>query len=540
MSKKKQLWQKRVDELLLKEIIDKSSAEGLTEMINSPDDENFTLVEEVLKDSIRKKLSENLNTGQSDAFYKIVDFLENPQHEALVLKGYAGTGKTFLVKRIIEYIAQTDHRKRIAISAPTNKAVQVLFMNSPSNTESLHAYILDDIFDADSRLVYSTIHKLLGLREIITDDGHQLFQADPRSGSSLDNYDFLIVDEVSMLDDKLCNEIMKFADRTRIIFMGDPAQIPPVGKNDSIPFSKNQPYNLNYIELTEIMRQKGDNPIIKLSFEVRNNLTKDHAVPVINTELNDKDHGVIRLDSVTDRDAVKPLLEKYFKTEEFKLNSDYMKVIAWRNKTVSYINDTVREILYGVNPATYVVGEKLIVNKPVFEKITKDFKGRAYQNWQIKFNTSDELEVQKVTVVNKSFREDNYRLDMKMYKLDIINDNPMKDGKTRSTIFVVHEDSVADYEALLLQTKNSAKVTRVPKNWVTHFNIQKWSANITYNYAITGHKSQGSTYKNVLVIEEDLDMNRKVVERNRIKYTVFSRPTDRLYVLRKNLSNGPT
>jgi hypothetical protein len=55
MSKKKELWQKRVNELLLKEMIEQSAADGLTQMINSPDDENFTLVEEVLKDSIRKK-----------------------------------------------------------------------------------------------------------------------------------------------------------------------------------------------------------------------------------------------------------------------------------------------------------------------------------------------------------------------------------------------------------------------------------------------------------------------------------------------------
>lgn len=536
MSKKKELWQKRVDELLLKEIIDKEAAEGLTQMISSPDNENFTLVEEVLKDSIRKKLSENLNTGQSDAFYKIVDFLENPQHDALVLKGYAGTGKTFLVKRIIEYIAQTDHKKTIAISAPTNKAVNVLYMNSPANVESMHAYILDDIFDANSRLVYSTIHKLLGLKEVITDEGEQLFQVDSFSKSDLSNYDFLIVDEVSMLDDKLCNEIMKLSKEIHIIFMGDPAQIPPVKKDNSIPFSANQPYNFNVVELTEIMRQKGDNPIIKLSFEIRNNLSKANPVPVIITELNDKDHGVVFMDSITERTAVRPLLEKYFKTEEFKLNSDYMKVIAWRNKTVAYVNNTVREILYGVNPATYVIGEKLIVNKPIFEKTLVERGRKSYHNWVVKFSTSEEFEIESITIIEKTMREEQYNLRMKFYELDIIVDNPMKGGICWSTIYVVHEDSIADYEQLLAMSKTTAKVTRIPKNWVTHFNIQKWSANVTYNYAITGHKSQGSTYKNVLVIEEDLDMNKKIVERNRIKYTVFSRPTDRLYVLRKNLS----
>lgn len=534
MSKKKELWQKRVDELLLKEIIDKEAAEGLTQMINSPDNENFTLVEEVLKDSIRKKLSENLNTGQNDAFYKMVDFLENPQHDALVLKGYAGTGKTFLVKRIIEYIAQTDHRKTIAISAPTNKAVNVLFRDSPSNAESMHAYVLDDIFDANSRLVYSTIHKLLGLKEIITESGEQLFQTDARSKSDLSNYNVLIVDEVSMLDDKLCTEIMKLCKDIRIIFMGDPAQIPPVKKDDSIPFRINQPYNLNIVELTEIMRQKEGNPIIKVSFEVRNNLTKEHAVPVIKTEVNEEGHGVIFMDNITEREYVKPLLEKYFKTDEFKANSDFMKVIAWRNKTVSYINKVVREILYGEKPATYVVGEKLIANKPIFEKTVVTRGRNKYDNWSVKYSTSEEFEIANVGTIEKYMSEGNYSVKLTFYKLDIIVDNAMKGGMSKDTIYVIHEDSAVEYEMLLDASKKLAKATFFPQNWAIHFNIQKWSANVTYNYAITGHKSQGSTYKNVLVIEEDLDMNKKVVERNRIKYTVFSRPTDRLYVLRTN------
>jgi len=538
MSKKKELWQKRVDELLLKEIIDKEAAEGLTQMISSPDNENFTLVEEVLKDSIRKKLSENLNTGQNDAFYKMVDFLENPQHDALVLKGYAGTGKTFLVKRVIEYIAQTDHKKTIAISAPTNKAVNVLFKDSPANAESMHAYVLDDIFDANSRLVYSTIHKLLGLKEIITENGDQLFQVDSRSESDLSNYNVLIVDEVSMLDDKLCTEIMKLCKKIRIIFMGDPAQIPPVKRTDSIPFSTKHSYSFNIVELTEIMRQKEGNPIIKVSFEIRNNLTKEHPVPIIKTELNEEGHGVIFMDNITERDYVKPLLEKYFKTEEFKLNSDFMKVIAWRNRTVAYINSVVRGILYGEKPDTYVVGEKLIANKPIFEKSIVTRGRNKYDKWSVKYSTSEEFEIANVSKIDKYMHEGSHTIQLTFYKLDIIVDNAMKGGVSKDTIYVIHEDSAQEYADLLERTKQLAKATFFPQNWAVHYNIQKWSANVTYNYAITGHKSQGSTYKNVLIIEEDLDMNKKVVERNRIKYTVFSRPTDRLYVLRTNLSSN--
>ena len=70
--------------------------------------------------------------------------------------------------------------------------------------------------------------------------------------------------------------------------------------------------------------------------------------------------------------------------------------------------------------------------------------------------------------------------------------------------------------------------------WVTYFNILKWNAEVGYNYAITAHKSQGSTYTHVILIEEDMEGNKRTVERNRIKYTAYSRPTNKLFILRKN------
>ena len=53
------------------------------------------------------------------------------EYNGVVLKGYAGTGKTYLVKRIIEYASIADPKHKEAITAPTNKAVHVLHKNSP-------------------------------------------------------------------------------------------------------------------------------------------------------------------------------------------------------------------------------------------------------------------------------------------------------------------------------------------------------------------------------------------------------------------------
>ena len=54
---------------------------------------------------------------------------------------------------------------------------------------------------------------------------------------------------------------------------------------------------------------------------------------------------------------------------------------------------------------------------------------------------------------------------------------------------------------------------------------------MSYSYEITAHKAQGSTYDNAFVLEADMDINRKIKERNRIKYTAFTRPKYKLFVI---------
>tara|TARA_R110000868_G_scaffold8307_3_gene43386 strand:- start:6407 stop:7405 length:999 start_codon:yes stop_codon:yes gene_type:complete len=312
----------------------------------------------------------------------------------------------------------------------------------------------------------------------------------------------------------------------------DPAQIPPVNRIDSIPFKTNHKYSFKTVELTEIMRQKKGHPIIDLSFQIRNNLNKYQPIPFLQTNLNKDGHGIVYIDNKTDRSTIKPLLEKYFKSDEYDNNLDYMKVIAWKNKTVQYINLLVREIKYGKNLPRFVEGECLIVLKPVFEE-KEVYEG--FNKWRIILNTSEEIVVNSIDQDTVTLKEGSYKLTIRMYVLTVETYNQaFLDRLNYNTLNVIHETSEEDYKKLLHSARLFALKSKQSKDWVTYFNILKWSANVAYNYAITAHKSQGSTYKNVLILEDDLDANRKVFERNRIKYTAYSRVTDKLYVLREN------
>lgn len=532
---KKRRLSKRLPELLDKELINSVQSDTLNMMIESSDPENFTVAESLVKSLIRTKLSYGLNVGQTQAFESMIDFLEYPEHHAVVLKGYAGTGKTYLVKKVLEYIIATTYNEKVAITAPTNKAVSVLYKGALENEKS---QLFEDIYKSDVRITYSTIHKLLGLKEMISDNGIQSFVVEKANMSDLSNYSYLVVDEISMLDDKLCKDILGFmpnsGSQLKIIFMGDPAQIPPINKTDSIPFSssKTHLYNFKHIELTEIMRQKGDHPIIDASFKIRNNLKRPQPLPVLATNLNSNDNGIVYLNSKTDKHKIKDLLKQYFVSADYRKSKDYFKVIAWRNKTIDYINNIARELMYGEehHKSRFIVGESLIVVKPIFEK--KDIESKYFS---VVLTTSEELQVQKITLLDYTFREGPYKLKVKIYNLKVTSFDPEDPANPFvNTIKVIHEDDMAQYEALVEKTAAYAKRTKQGKDWVTYFNILKWSANVGYNYAITAHKSQGSTYENVLILEEDIDQNKNVVERNRIKYTVYSRASNKLFVLRDN------
>jgi hypothetical protein len=273
------------------------------------------------------------------------------------------------------------------------------------------------------------------------------------------------------------------------------------------------------------MRQKGEHPIVDTSFIIRSNLDDKQPIKSIKTTLNDKGHGIIHLDAITELSKVRPLLKQYFDTKEFRENADYMKVIAWRNKTVAYINNIVRELLYGMNPPKFVNGEKLVANKPVFVR-------NEHDKWKIVCYTSEELEIEKIDVVYEVFHDTSPSTKLKMYRLAVSSTSGSETN--RNIIYVVHEDSEAAYAKVLNDLKIRAISMKQAPFWVTYYDALKWSANVTYNYALSAHKSQGSTYKNILVLENDLDANRNIVERNRIKYTAYTRATDVAYVLREN------
>lgn len=324
----------------------------------------------------------------------------------------------------------------------------------------------------------------------------------------------------------------------KVIMMGDPAQIPPVGRPDCIPFTDEGvlAYDIEVHELTDIVRQAADSPVIETTMKIRETLGRPSTFPSpeskVVIEYSDESEeraigisGVVFLDrkDTDDGEFIDDIMFRAFNSDYFKEDSDLMKITAWRNKTVDFMNNWVRELIYAeeAKSAKIMVGEKLIANSPIFDGPT------------IVFNTNDEFEVVSYRIENESVN--NGQFIIKYYNARV-RQKTLYGGLKESYVKIVHEESQETYDFILQALVDKAKSVKqgsweASRAWQDKFAFQEVFADVKYNYAITGHKSQGSTYHHCLVMNNDIDMNKNVKERNRIKYTVCSRPKELLFVI---------
>ncbi len=196
-----------------------------------------------------------LSLSQEKAKYLILNFLKSYEssNNFFILEGSAGTGKSTLITNILE--DTTFSNKKIVYSATTNKAVSILKKYS-HNPE---------------KYSFCTIHKLLNIKRTINNTGKEIYDVTLDNENikvkSIYQYDIIIIDEASMISQGLLSKLINILNKIKgkIIFLGDPAQLPPVNESNSLIFYTK---NIPRFKLKEIMRYKGK--IIDLCDEVRN------------------------------------------------------------------------------------------------------------------------------------------------------------------------------------------------------------------------------------------------------------------------------
>ena len=286
-----------------------------------------------------------LTPKQQIAFNTIIECIEN--NTPVLLTGFAGTGKSTTIATIIKSLSH----KLITIATPTHKAAAVLTAMLETN----------GIISPNVKV--TTIHKALGKRPLKQSNGTMLFTKPTK-----EVYGILIIDECSMIDSELFDDINEAAPSASIVYVGDPAQLPPTSGNGAISpvFAAIE----QRAHLSDIIRQGEDNPIIELSAALRRvmaasaHITVSDVVEMVNEY--DKDStkiGMIKKHEIADycSDALKNGLD--------------CRYLAYRNESIDKQTIDIRKMLHGRDVQNFVVGEPVVSLTGILKVINNNHEG---------------------------------------------------------------------------------------------------------------------------------------------------------------------
>jgi exodeoxyribonuclease-5 len=414
---------------------------------------------------MKQELTGHQNTVLKQALAKLED------NNTLLIKGSAGVGKTFMVNSLINLIKATNRRiKKVVCSAPTHKALAVLKNKITIACE------------------FKTTHAALNLKlKTCFRTGKRTFEQDILPDEQID---LLIVDEASMLNIELVAHICNLQEHygTVVVYLGDIKQLPPVNEDEPTVFISDFPS----VELTEIIRQGTDNPIINLSRDLGkiytqvNDFNQESMCGYLHTR--DKDYIVNKLSEVN--------------------GTDEIKYLAWTNKKVDEINHAVRNKIYGT-PNKIELNETLIFNTA--------YRAEYFTNQEIKVTS---LEAKKIDV-KYPVKRNGKNTETKSASLQVYVIN--------KSIIVIHEDCESELKNIIDKVKQSA--TKRLIYWTDYYAFVDIFADLTYNHAITIHKSQGSTFQKVVLDINDIFKNKKESEKNKLLYTAITRASDLVVML---------
>lgn len=431
-----------------------------------------------------------LTKDQQFVFDHLLNFASSPTgHAIALLEGFAGTGKTTVIGEVLRALPMSLN---VAIAAPTNKAVSVL------ETKIANA--------VQVKAQFGSIQSFLGLRLRENDDGTQ--SCEQKGKPSLHDYDLAIIDECSMIPQKLFELILQSKRNCKLIFIGDPAQLPPVeDKGADSPVFRMVDYKFR---LNEVVRQERGNPIIAASIAVRqciNDARRMSLAELLRAFPDTKPcaAGIMPggLNSIVDT-----LINEHRSGRE-------CRAIAWRNETVNIINARVHTALRPDLTLPFWPEEHLIAQSE-FQSASRypDFQSKRILN-------SEEL------MVLRAERCKHPECDIDIPAVAVVL---QREDFTPVLAYIATDEALlqraiserfAKWRAVCAEFGKDHVRAKVASNYA--WRLRREFAPLRHTYAITAHKSQGSTFDTVLVHWDDLMRQRSDFEFNRMLYVAMTR-----------------
>lgn len=455
------------------------------------------------------------NKEQQSAIINAVSFLKNNTDptQYYVIEGKAGTGKTTIAKEILKEFED----EQIYVAAVSHKAKGVIKNSFGENTKGKKFF---------------SIASLLGLKGVNDNDTQTTkFQVGLNVPLQDNPPALLVIDEASMITEDVLKKIIDINSslseslQFQMLFLGDIGQIQPI-RDDQSEFyrthkdllnKKSDIFNSKHkSKLITRVRQGEANPILPYADYFWENSQKE------NPELNPTQH-IVRNNQITDKGSllfsnseaeVLNSVIKAVKNAVEKGLTNHVKIVTYHVNEKTELNQKIHEALFGKD-SDYSKGDMLILNSP-------------YDLPDVNATMENSSEIQIKSIQD----EDTDEFGVHTLYLETNGTSYTRTGNEQKdcVIQVVSRNDIGLYNKKLQELASYAKrqTNRALKKqaWGDFWEYKGRYADVDFGYAITAHKSQGSTYDIVVVDEKDIMGTTATSnqEKSELIYTALTRP----------------
>lgn len=442
---------------------------------------------------------------QEETLRLIADFLFVPHADNLfLLKGYAGTGKSSLVGALVR--TMTELGQKTVLLAPTGRAAKVLsnYAGHPASTIHKKIYRQQRFGGGSAFAVMDNLHK------------DTLFLVDEASMISNEGLDSSLFGTGRLLDDLV--HYVYSGENCRLLLVGDTAQLPPVGQEQSPALQKEVlgGYGLDVAgtTLTQVVRQAGDSGILFNATNIRDLLNEGltEAYPKLKLD------GFTDIIRINGQEMVEELAMAYDRD-----GMEETMVVSRSNKRANIFNQGIRnQILYreeelSAGDLVQIVKNNYSVSQPA-EGVDFLANGEIVEIIRVRRVT----EIYGFRFCDALIRHLDYDVELEVkILLDTLHSEAAALPHDRQN--ELFNQIAADYTTEVTNRRDLMRKIKADP----YFNALQ----VKYGYAVTCHKAQGGEWRNVFldlgyIAEEHLGINFY-----RWLYTALTRATRRLYLV---------
>ncbi len=463
-------------------------------------------------------------SGQRLLLSRLSEFItEKKSAQLFVIKGYAGTGKTTIVSSLVQSLPAVN--VKTILLAPTGRAAKVLSNYTKKQAFTIHKKIYHRKPSADGGMIFQRQQNLHVNTLFIIDEASMISNSGGLSSGGMFGGSSLLDDLVQYVFSGI---------NCKLIFIGDTAQLPPVGLDVSPALDTEYlkacfHFSIDSFELTEVVRQTEDSGILTNATDIRNQINPSLSSfenAEFKNEKNSKPHfklngfkDIIRIDGSELEDALNSAYSHY--------GAEDSMVICRSNKRANIFNQQIRaRIRWQENELSS--GDYMMVVKNNYFWLPAESKAGFIANGDI---------IQLLRVGNIQEMHGFRFADVRMRMIDYPDEPELETRLLLDTIMIespalTQADNKKLYDSVSLDYSDIAdrqqRLKKIKEDGF--FNALQ----VKFAYAVTCHKAQGGQWSCVFVEQGYLTDEMINKEYLRWLYTAVSRASQKLYLVNFN------